>query len=160
MNKRMKGDMGKATLNTGLFDPRRGDQAIRIERLDLTRKPFEPARTNYFSAYLIESGSDAFWADVSHVAFSPIMIGAALVTMADSAKTYLRKRVHSGAGAASEWANPVPRRRICCRRRAWGDEQDCEVRGDAGGVYRSKAARLPTRDLRPIFAFHGTGFAS
>ena len=36
-----------------------------------SRKPFEPARTNYFSVYLIESGSGTFWADASHFAFGP-----------------------------------------------------------------------------------------
>lgn len=39
-----------------------------------------------------------------------IMMGAALVTMADSAKAYLRKRVSSNAGVASEWANASPSR--------------------------------------------------
>jgi AraC family transcriptional regulator, transcriptional activator of pobA len=67
----MKGDMVKGSLNPGLYDPRRGDQAIRTQRLDLSRKPFEPARTNYFSVYLIESGSGTFWADASRFAFGP-----------------------------------------------------------------------------------------
>ena len=53
--------MGKGTLNPGLYDPRRGDQAIRTQRLDLSRKPFEPARKNYFSVYLVEAGSGTFW---------------------------------------------------------------------------------------------------
>jgi uncharacterized membrane protein YkgB len=39
-----------------------------------------------------------------------IMMGAALVTMADSAKAYLRKRVSSGVGVASEWASASPSR--------------------------------------------------
>ena len=63
--------MVKGSLNPGLYDPRRGDQAIRTQRLDLNRKPFEPARTNYFSVYLIEAGSGTFWADASHFAFGP-----------------------------------------------------------------------------------------
>jgi AraC family transcriptional regulator, transcriptional activator of pobA len=67
----MKGDMAKGSLNPGLFDPRRGDQAIRTQRLDLSRKPFEPARTNYFSVYLIEAGSGTLWADASRFAFGP-----------------------------------------------------------------------------------------
>src|SRR6478672_2452787 len=46
-----------------LYDPRNGDPAIRTQRLDLVRKPFEPARTNYFSVYLTEAGSGTFWAD-------------------------------------------------------------------------------------------------
>ena len=63
--------MVKGGLNSGLYDPRRGDQAIRTQRLDLSRKPFEPARTNYFSVYLIEAGSGTFWADASHFSFGP-----------------------------------------------------------------------------------------
>ncbi|HEY7326305.1 MAG TPA: hypothetical protein VH592_01600, partial [Gemmataceae bacterium] len=61
----------KGSLNHGLYDPRRGDQAIRSQRLNLGRKPFEPVRTNYFSVYLIESGSGTFWADASHFSFGP-----------------------------------------------------------------------------------------
>jgi hypothetical protein len=63
--------MGKGSLNPGLYDPRRGDRAIRTQRLDLSRKPFEPARTNYFSVYLIEAGSGTFWADASQFSFGP-----------------------------------------------------------------------------------------
>jgi AraC-like DNA-binding protein len=70
-NKRKKVDMAKGSLDPGLYDPRRGDQAIRTQRLDLSHKPFEPARTNYFSIYLIEAGSGTFWADASHFAFGP-----------------------------------------------------------------------------------------
>jgi AraC family transcriptional regulator, transcriptional activator of pobA len=54
-----------------LYDPRNGGQAIRTQRLDLGRKPFEPARTNYFSVYLAEAGSGTFWADASHFSFGP-----------------------------------------------------------------------------------------
>jgi AraC family transcriptional regulator, transcriptional activator of pobA len=70
-NKRMKGDMVKGSLNPGLYDPRRGDQAIRTQRLDLSHKPLDPARTNYFAVYFIQSGSGAFWADASKFAFGP-----------------------------------------------------------------------------------------
>lgn len=63
--------MVKGSLNPGLYDPRKGDQAIRTQRLDLSHKPFEPARTNYFSVYLIESGSGTFWADASQFSFGP-----------------------------------------------------------------------------------------
>ena len=63
--------MAKRNVTDDLYDPRRGDQAIRTQRLDLGRKPFEPARTNYFSVYLIESGSGTFWADASRFAFGP-----------------------------------------------------------------------------------------
>jgi AraC family transcriptional regulator, transcriptional activator of pobA len=58
-------------LTEDLYDPRSGGQAIRIENLRLDDKPFEPARTNYFAVYLIESGSGTFWADASHFAFDP-----------------------------------------------------------------------------------------
>ena len=54
-----------------LYDPRSGGQAIRIERLRLDGGPCEPARTNYFAVYLIESGSGTFWADASRFAFGP-----------------------------------------------------------------------------------------
>ena len=63
--------MAKGSLNPGLYDPRRGDLAIRTQRLDLSCKPFEPARTNYFSVYLTEAGSGTFWADAFHFAFGP-----------------------------------------------------------------------------------------
>jgi AraC family transcriptional activator of pobA len=61
--------MTKRNVSEDLYDPRNGDPAIRTQRLDLGRKPFEPARTNYFSVYLIEAGSGTFWADASHFAF-------------------------------------------------------------------------------------------
>src|SRR3954471_90505 len=54
-----------------LYDPRNGGQPIRIERLGLDAGPCEPARTNYFAVYLIESGSGTFWADASRFAFGP-----------------------------------------------------------------------------------------
>lgn len=54
-----------------LFDPRKGGQAIRIESLRLRDKPFEPVRTNYFSIYLITSGSGTFWADAAQFGFGP-----------------------------------------------------------------------------------------
>jgi AraC family transcriptional activator of pobA len=63
--------MSKASIAKGLYDPRRGGEAIRIDSLSLGRKPFEPTRTNYFSVYLIESGSGTFWADASHFTFGP-----------------------------------------------------------------------------------------
>ena len=63
--------MSKVIATNGLYDTRSGGQAIRIESLSLQRKPFEPARTNYFSVYLIESGSGTFWADASQFTFSP-----------------------------------------------------------------------------------------
>ena len=63
--------MSKAIATNGLYDPRSGGPAIRIESLSLGRKPFEPARTNYFSVYLIEAGSGRFWADASQFTFRP-----------------------------------------------------------------------------------------
>jgi hypothetical protein len=58
-------------LTEDLYDPRSGGQAIRTESLRLRDKPFEPARTNYFSVYLIESNSGTFWADACHCSFGP-----------------------------------------------------------------------------------------
>src|SRR6202035_2173446 len=69
-----KGAAGSASmrnLTEDLYAPGSGGQAIRIESLRLDDKPFEPARTNYFAAYLIESGSGTFWADASRFAFGP-----------------------------------------------------------------------------------------
>src|SRR3954463_12558371 len=63
--------MGERNLPEDLYDPRSGAQAIRIESLRHDDKPFEPARTNYFSVYLIESGSGTFWADASRFSFGP-----------------------------------------------------------------------------------------
>jgi AraC family transcriptional activator of pobA len=63
--------MTKRNVSDDLYDPRNGDPAIRTQRLDLGRKPFEPARTNYFSVYLVEASSGTFWADASHFTFGP-----------------------------------------------------------------------------------------
>lgn len=63
--------MTKNNVTEDLYDPRKGGQAIRIDSVRLDDKPFEPARTNYFSVYLIESGSGTFWADASQFAFDP-----------------------------------------------------------------------------------------
>lgn len=63
--------MNKPTITDNLFDPRRGDLAIRTLTLRLDHQPFEPVRTNYFSVYFIESGSGAFWADASQFVFGP-----------------------------------------------------------------------------------------
>src|SRR5262245_54286292 len=54
-----------------LYDPRKGGQAIRAQSLRLDRKPFEPARTNYFAIYFIASGAGTFSADASHFPFGP-----------------------------------------------------------------------------------------
>ena len=54
-----------------LYDPRSGGQPIRTEALHLDGHAFEPARSNCFSVYLIESGSGTFWADDSQFTFGP-----------------------------------------------------------------------------------------
>src|SRR5450755_4735411 len=63
--------MVKRNVTGNLYDPRQGGQAIRTQSLRLDSKPSDPARTNYFSVYLIESGSGTFWADASRFAFGP-----------------------------------------------------------------------------------------
>ncbi|MAX38831.1 MAG: AraC family transcriptional regulator [Gimesia sp.] len=59
----------KATYN--LYDPRHDGQAICLSDLQVSGKVFDPARTNYFTIYLIESGSGTVWADASQFAFGP-----------------------------------------------------------------------------------------
>ena len=63
--------MAERNATDNLYDPRKGGQAIRTDSLRLDRKPSEPARTNCFAIYLIQSGSGAFWADASRFAFTP-----------------------------------------------------------------------------------------
>lgn len=63
--------MAKSSVARELYDPRNGGQPIRVESLRLDHKPFEPARTNYFSIYRIESGSGTFWADAAQFTFAP-----------------------------------------------------------------------------------------
>lgn len=63
--------MGNASVTSNMYDPRRGDQAIRTERLNLNRGPFEPARSNYFAVYLIKTGAGTLWADASSFSFGP-----------------------------------------------------------------------------------------
>lgn len=53
-----------------LYDPRSGGEAIRLEGLRIDQ-PFQPARTNYFAIFLIESGSGHFWADAAKFPFGP-----------------------------------------------------------------------------------------
>lgn len=52
-----------------MYDPSDGGESLGIEAWTSTRKPFEPARTNYFTVYLIESGSGTFWADAARHEF-------------------------------------------------------------------------------------------
>jgi AraC-like DNA-binding protein len=63
--------MAKRNVTDNLYDPRKGDQAIRTQKLRLDGKPSDPARTNQFAIYFIESGSGTFWADASRFAFGP-----------------------------------------------------------------------------------------
>lgn len=63
--------MTKRNVTGNLYDPRRGDQAIRTQNLQLDSKPSDPPRTNYFAIYFIESGSGTFWADSSRFEFGP-----------------------------------------------------------------------------------------
>jgi AraC-like DNA-binding protein len=61
----------RSNVTDNLYDPRKGDQAIRTQSLRLDSKPNDPARTNYFAIYFIESGSGTFWADASRFEFRP-----------------------------------------------------------------------------------------
>lgn len=63
--------MARARVTSGMYDPRRGDEAIRTERVKSGRGPFEPARSNYFAVYLIKSGAGTLWADASSFSFGP-----------------------------------------------------------------------------------------
>ena len=63
--------MAERNVTGNLYDPRRGGQAIRTQSLRLDGQPSDPARTNYFAIYFIESGSGSFWADASRFAFGP-----------------------------------------------------------------------------------------
>ena len=63
--------MPKHNITDNLCDPRRGDQAIRTQGLRLDCKPSDPARTNFFAIYFIESGCGTFWADASRFEFGP-----------------------------------------------------------------------------------------
>ena len=58
-------------LKMDLYDPRCGGEAIRLSDLKLPVQPHEPARTNYFTVFLIESGSGTFSADAAHFQFGP-----------------------------------------------------------------------------------------
>lgn len=61
--------MEKRRQSPQLYDPRKGVAAIRLERLKLPTRPWEPPRTNCFSIYWIASGAGAFDADAAHHAF-------------------------------------------------------------------------------------------
>lgn len=63
--------MTQRTKIGNFYDPRRGDQAVRVQSLQLSRQAYEPPRTNCFSIYYIESGAGSFWAGSSQFAFGP-----------------------------------------------------------------------------------------
>lgn len=63
--------MAKRRRSGDLYDPRTGGRAIRLGNLQVKDKPFDPTRTNYFTIYLIESGSGTFWADAARFDFGP-----------------------------------------------------------------------------------------
>lgn len=52
-----------------LYDPRRDEQPIRVDDLEIKGGTLDPPRTNCFSVYFIEQGAGTFWADSSRYAF-------------------------------------------------------------------------------------------
>lgn len=54
-----------------LFDPRKGDEPLRMEPLRIAAEPHEPQRTNYFCIYRIRAGRGQFWADAACHSFRP-----------------------------------------------------------------------------------------
>lgn len=61
----------KRKVAADLYDPRAGAPPIRIQPLQLGKKPTEPQRTNYFSIYRIEEGAGIVHADAAHFPFGP-----------------------------------------------------------------------------------------
>jgi AraC-like DNA-binding protein len=53
------------------YDPRTGGSSLRVADLCLERGSHEPARTNYFAVYRIDSGSGIVDADDAHHPFGP-----------------------------------------------------------------------------------------
>ena len=51
------------------YDPRDGDRALRIRSLTFDPGPHEPARTNYFAVYRVDSGSGTVAIDDIHCPF-------------------------------------------------------------------------------------------
>lgn len=47
------------------FDPRQGDEAVRVRMLEHDGRPFEPARTNCFGIYWIESSAGRCFVDAA-----------------------------------------------------------------------------------------------
>lgn len=54
---------------SSLFDPRAGLPAVKSFALELSKRPNEPPRTNYFSVYWIEQGAGTFAVDAASHAF-------------------------------------------------------------------------------------------
>ncbi len=63
--------MSKRLDQSDWYDPRRGDQAIRLSEICQAADPFEPSRTNYFSIYRVRQGSGTVWADASRFDYEP-----------------------------------------------------------------------------------------
>lgn len=62
--------MNQPPTTQSLYDPRKGSEAIRLTVLVTGREPIEPARTNYFAIYWVESGNGEFWADAARHSFA------------------------------------------------------------------------------------------
>lgn len=57
--------MAKRSATAALYDPRHGDEPLRVQSVRMDDATHEPARTNCFSVYFIRSGSGQFWADAA-----------------------------------------------------------------------------------------------
>ena len=61
--------MSKRPTPRHLYDPRSGDEAIRLLHVESEPGPLEPSRTNYFTIYWIEAGKGHFWSDATRHCF-------------------------------------------------------------------------------------------
>jgi len=52
-------------MSIGLYDPRRGEASVALERIRWSTAPYEPPRTNCFSVYWIESGAGSLTVDAT-----------------------------------------------------------------------------------------------
>lgn len=52
-----------------LYDPRRGDAALRVETFGPGGIPDQPQRFNLFTLLWLREGSGTFWADLNHYPF-------------------------------------------------------------------------------------------
>jgi AraC-like DNA-binding protein len=62
-------DMPRTAARNSWYDPRAGAAALRVARVEIQDRPYEPPRTNYFAVYWIESGAGTFWADAALFSF-------------------------------------------------------------------------------------------